>query len=407
MASSERTSKRVAMWRRPGLRLGAAQRAARTLWERLDDPRRIVGFLDVSANVSNNKVFRLALDDGSNVFVKVSNYGSYFLFREDHDRLLRLQQGLAGTRFDKFLALPLRKHNDLYTYYESDQWAVAYNEVQARYRLPRILGDHQIENLAEEIADFHSATVAAQSIVRIPPTSTSIKSDAVHLLDRISTRATVRSLQLTPAHRDVVQRHTETFLFRLDELGYDDFVKVPVLVDWNMGNFSVNIESSESAREVAIGIDGSFSPSVAGRETASSAGLIELSANDPRRFRFFSRWDYDWLRTETPLLDFYFFSRVSSQTGDRTHFSYGAHTLTESRFLAFVKRYHQHRPLTEVDVRFLGEAYRFFILHYVIAEGDHFFRADLWHDFQHQAAEYWLPALDALDISPLLRIIGA
>jgi hypothetical protein len=386
LASSKRACEHLVMWKRPGLRPGAAQRAARTLWDRLEDPRRIVGFLDVSANVSNNRVFRLALDDGSNVFVKVSNYGSYFLFREDHDRLLRLQRGLLGSRFDSFLALPLLKQGHMYTYYEADQWAVGYNEVQGRYRLPRILGDHQIENLAEEIAAFHSATIAAQSVVRIPSTSTSIKSDAVHLLDRISTRATVRSLQLSAAHREIVQRQTESFLFRLDELGYDDFVKVPVLVDWNMGNFSVDVEGSSPG-----------GPPV----------LTELSADDHRRFRFFSRWDYDWLRTETPLLDFYFLSRVSSQTGDRTQFTYGAHTLTEPRFLAFVKRYHQHRPLTEADIHFVIEAYRFFILHYVIAEGDHFFRADLWHEFQHQAAEHWLPALDDLDVSPLLRIIGA
>ena len=50
-------------------------------------------------------------------------------------------------------------------------------------------------------------------------------------------------------------------------------------------------------------------------------------------FRLFSRWDYDWFRIEPRLLDFYFLSRVSSRTGDRTRFTYGAHTLVEPTFL--------------------------------------------------------------------------
>jgi hypothetical protein len=375
-------------WKRPGLKPGAAQRVARELWERLGDPREVVGFIDVSANVSNNKVFRLTLADGTNVFVKVSNYGSYFLFREDHDRLTRLHRGLTGTRFQSFLALPFdgADSSRMHTYYDGDQWAIAYYEVEARYRLPRILSERQIENLAEEIGAFHNATVAASELVRIPPTSTSIKSDAVHLLDRVSTRATNRSLGLSPARSDAVRRHAEEFLFALDALEYDDFVKVPVLVDWNMGNFSVDIP---------------------GAAPPASPEQSVLAPDDERAFQFFSRWDYDWLRTETPLIDFYFFSRVSSQTGDRTQFTYGAHTLTEPRFLAFVKRYHQQRPLTERDIRFLPEAYRFFILHYVIAEGDHFFRSDLWSQFQSEAVEHWLPSLATLDLKPLLRIIGA
>ena len=52
-------------------------------------------------------------------------------------------------------------------------------------------------------------------------------------------------------------------------------------------------------------------------------------------FRLFSRWDYDWFRIDTRMLDFYFLSRVSSATGDRTAFTYSPHTLLEDRFVAF------------------------------------------------------------------------
>ena len=45
----------------------------RELWSTLDDPRRVVASVEVSANVSTNRVFLLRLDDGSRVFAKVSN----------------------------------------------------------------------------------------------------------------------------------------------------------------------------------------------------------------------------------------------------------------------------------------------------------------------------------------------
>ena len=110
-------------------------------------------------------------------------------------------------------------------------------------------------------------------------------------------RSRPRNFELPPESIGVLWRHTHRFLERLVELGYDEWRKIPVLVDWNLGNFSV-----------APRPDGSF--------------------------RLFSRWDYDWFRIEPRLLDFYFLSRVSSRTGDRTRFTYGAHTLVEPTFLA-------------------------------------------------------------------------
>ncbi|MEY3618955.1 MAG: hypothetical protein RL726_1653, partial [Actinomycetota bacterium] len=61
-------------------------------WEKFGDPRDIVAIHDTSPMVSTNTVYRIDLDrpDATGtrrVFAKVSNYGSYFLFAEDHDRL--------------------------------------------------------------------------------------------------------------------------------------------------------------------------------------------------------------------------------------------------------------------------------------------------------------------------------
>ena len=163
----------------------------------------------------------------------------------------------------------------------------------------------------------------------------------------------------------------------LEDLGYADMPRIPVLVDWNLGNFSV-----------------------------SPTGMNTDGSNGPGGFELFSRWDYDWFRIDTRLLDFYFLSRVSSQTGDRTTFSYGVHTLGEQRFQTFLRAYHLVNPLTEADVEFIVETYRFFILHYVLSVGDHFFRADLWAAFRHDAVTVGLPSIDTFDRRPLLRLLG-
>ncbi len=161
-------------------------------------------------------------------------------------------------------------------------------------------------------------------------------------------------------------KHTHRFLERLVEVGYDEWPKIPILIDWNLGNFSVDTAP-----------DGSF--------------------------RLFSRWDYDWFRIEPRLLDFYFLSRVSSSTGDRTRFTYGPHTLVEPSFIAFLDAYRSVFPMSTDEVAFLPEVYRFFILNYVVREGARFFRHDLCMQFRRDAVRTYLPALDVLDVSPLLR----
>jgi hypothetical protein len=72
------------------------------------------------------------------------------------------------------------------------------------------------------------------------------------------------------------------------------------------------------------------------------------------------------------MMDFYFFSRVVSDAGDRTVFSYSIDTMMEDRFIFFLEEYHKINPLTANELRFMREAYRFFILNYVIKDGNYF-----------------------------------
>ena len=336
--------------------------AVAAAWAAYGDPRSVVRVDEVSANVSTNRVYRLHLDDGFTLISKVSSYGSYFLFYEDHDRLSRCAALLHGTRFQGMLADIWRSGDRLFTWYDQRKWAVFYDDVPRRETLPRVLSVDQVRNLATEIAEFHLA--CTDIAPRIPAGSKTIKSDAIHLLDLLESPFAPRNFRLPPESIGVLWRHTHRFLERLIEVGYDEWPKIPVLIDWNLGNFSVATEA-----------DGSF--------------------------RLFSRWDYDWFRIEPRLLDFYFLSRASSKTGDRTRFTYGPNTLVEPTFLEFLRSYRRVFPMHDEEVMFLPEVYRFFILNYVVREGARFFRPDLCTKFRGDAVRNHLPALDRLDASAL------
>jgi len=340
--------------------------AVHAAWAAYGDARSITALDEVSANVSTNRVYRVHLDDGATTVCKVSSYGSYFLFVEDHDRLHRCARLLEGTRFAGMLAdvwtVERGGRERIFTWYDRSMWAVFYDDVPRGEPLPRVLSPDLVDNLGREVAEFHLA--CTELAPRIPAGSKTIKSDAIHLLDLLESPFATRNFELPAEAIGVLWHHTHELLGRLVELGYDEFPKIPVLIDWNLGNFSV--------------------------ERAGDG------------FRLFSRWDYDWFRIEPRMLDFYFLSRVSSRTGDRTRFSYGAHTLLEPTFLRFLRAYRAVSPMSEEELRFLPEVYRFFILNYVVREGARFFRPDLCTRFRHDAVRTYLPDFARTDFSPLL-----
>ena len=331
------------------------------------DARSIASLHEMSAHVSTNRVFQIRFTDASTLVAKVSSYGSYFLFAEDHDRLARCSSLLRHGRWAGFLADVLTVDKRPYTWYDGSCWCAFYGEVQRAESLPRVLSASDVGALAREIARFHHA--CQEISAALPSVSNSVKGDAIHLLDQLTNPFASRNFDLPAEDIGVLVRFTHDLLVHLEAVHYDEWDKIPILVDWNLGNFSVVRNDGEA--------------------------------------QLFSRWDYDWFRVESRLLDFYFLSRVSSSTGDRTSFTYSPHTLTEPRFLEFIRAYHAINPLSRRDVEFLPYAYRIFILNYVIREGARFFRADLCSQFRRDAARLYLHASTQLDLSPLLEIVEA
>jgi Ser/Thr protein kinase RdoA (MazF antagonist) len=288
------------------------------------------------------------------------------LFAEDHDRLFKLVQSLSNSRWSGFLAQVLPRDGRAYTWYDGSCWAAFYNDVERGTQLPRIITTDDIVFLAREIAGLHKA--CANAALDLPPTSNSVKGDAIHLLEQLSSEFAPRNFDLRESDISYLRTSTHNFLTNLENIHFDEWTKIPILVDWNLGNFSIT----------------------------QDANLVK---------RLFTRWDYDWFRIDTRMLDFYFLSRAASHTGDKTHFSYSPHTLVEPRFVTFLQAYHSVYPLSRTEIEFLPSAYQFFILNYVIREGAKFFRADLSTRFRKDAVRQYLPMLESLDISPLLQIV--
>ncbi len=338
----------------------------RVAWAELGSEDSIVSAVETSAGVSTNRVYRLALESGRSAFAKVSSYGSYVHFRQDHARIRQWIDLLQDGPYAGFLAGVLLKNGEVFSYKHDGAWVVFYGEAPRRGVLPAVLSEEQIDLLGREMARFHRASAAAAT--ELAPTWQSLGSDVATLYDQMQNEAIWTAKGFSQEHATLIRRHCDLFFNQAERLGYHRFPKIPVLIDWNRGNFSV--------------------------------------AYEEEGFQLFSRWDYDWFRIEPRMMDFYFFCRVAREEGDQTVFSYTATPLLEPRFQRFLRAYHQVFPLTENEVRFLKEAYRFFILNYVLRTGEHFFIPSICQRLSREAVVRYLPELETLDLSPLVDALA-
>jgi hypothetical protein len=332
-------------------------------WQDYDNTREIIRIVDISAKVSTNYVYRVTFSDGNFIIAKLSYFGKYEHFVEDHSIIDTLSNNLPAP-FENFLARALAKGNFLYVYrFQNeilDAWVVFYRPITIKKRLPKRLDEGQIIKLAEQVALFHRACHNIRNT--LPPSSKTLKTDINHLLRIIETDYGKYEHRM---HTDEIKQQSDLFLENYQTLKADEFDKIPVFVDWNIGNFSV-----------------------------TSSG------------RLYSRWDYDWFRLGSRVLDFYFLSRVVSDIGDRTVFSYLIDPLMEERFILFLKTYHHVYPLYADEIKFFKETYRFFILNYVIKDGRFFFHDIFATKLQKEAYETYFPSIDKFDAGIILKALN-
>jgi len=316
-----------------------------------DSTRIITNIIDISAKVSTNYVFKITFTDRNFIIAKFSYFGKFEHFVEDHTIINSLSNNLPAP-YDNFLARSLMKGNSLFIYRFQNQmldaWVVFYRPIAIKKRPPKKLEEDQIIKFGEQVALFHKACYNIRNT--LPPSSKTLRVDMDYLLKIVDSDYGQYEHRM---HIETIKSQIELFSKNSERLKANTFDKIPVFVDWNIGNFSV---------------------------TSS--------------FKLFSRWDYDWFRMSSRMLDFYFLSRVVSEIGDKPVFSYNIGPLMEKRFLLFLKAYHEIYPLTEAEILFLKESYRFFILNYVIKDGRHFFHELFATKLQKEAYDIYLPSID-------------
>ena len=333
-------------------------------WKAYDPTRTISEIKDISAKVSTNHVYRIVLEDQNYAVAKLSFFGTFKNFTEDHSIINSLSNNLPAP-FENFLARALMKGDRLFVHhhqkYDEDVWVVFYRPIKFRHKLPRRLSKEQIIRLGMQAAQFHKACKTVRKT--LPKSTKTMKIDIVHLQKLLEQKEDPLGLS---SNKDFLMAEIDKFLTFYPIYRERRLPKIPVFIDWNIGNFSVT-----------------------------------------KKFRFYSRWDYDWFRVSTRVQDFYFFSRVVSDVGDRTVFTYNASTLMEGRFKLFLKAYHKINPLTAFEIDFIPQAYRFFLLNYVIKYGNYFFQENYARKLQREALTKHLPTLDE-QINPeiLKKAIG-
>lgn len=336
----------------------------REAWVAYDPTRKIVRIEDISAKVSTNHVYKIILKDGNFIIAKLSYFGLFEHFVEDHAIINALSNNLPEP-FENFLSRSLFKRTELFVHRHTsellDAWVVFYRPVQILNKLPRKLTANQIKRLGKETARFHEAC----SIIRhsLPPSSKTMLVDINGLLEVLETDE--GKFQFS-GHLDLIREQCETFKHAYTDLDAKTLESIPVFVDWNIGNFSVTDD-----------------------------------------LQLFSRWDYDWFRVSSRIMDFYFFARVVSKEGDRTMFTYNIDVLQQERFINYLKAYHDRNPLEEREILFLKETYRFFLLNYVIKYGRYFFHDLFATKLQQEALEIHLPSIEKkFDPNPLLKALN-
>jgi len=335
----------------------------REAWQTYDIDRKIIKITDISANVSTNHVYSILLGDRNRIVAKLSYFGKYEHFVEDHSIINTLSNNLPSP-YDNVLARSLMKGTSLFTYRFKTEpfsvWVVFYRPIDIKNKLPKRLSDKQVELFAVDMARFHKACHTVRKT--LPESSKTMVTDIEDLVDTLNS---TEGKYKYPMHHELIINQCNQFLKNFKSLQANGLPKIPVFVDWNNGNFSITDD-----------------------------------------FKLYSRWDYDWFRVSNRTADFYFFSRIVSDRGDQTIFTYDVDVLQQERFYHFLEVYHNIFPLTETEILFIKEAYRFFLLNYVVKYGRYFFHKFYAKKLQKEVLNTHLPELDEkFDPNPLIKAI--
>src|SRR5882757_5732849 len=179
-------------------------------WEGYDASKTIKLIEDISAMVSTNHVYRITFDDDDIIIAKLSYFGKFEHFKEDHRIIQTLANNLLYP-FENLLARSLLKNNRVYIYHykhgKTDAWVVFYNPTRILQRLPRRLDENHIKKLGQQVGKFHKACSRVKNV--LPKSSKTLRTDISSLLTQLN--ADEKEFG-TAMQADFLKYHCETFL---------------------------------------------------------------------------------------------------------------------------------------------------------------------------------------------------
>jgi hypothetical protein len=98
-------------------------------WEAYADRRTLTAIEEISANVSTNRVYRLVLSDRKELIAKVSSYGAFVHFRQDHERINQWAELLRYSRYRQFLAKVEERDGKVFTFKQGHRWVAFYHKI--------------------------------------------------------------------------------------------------------------------------------------------------------------------------------------------------------------------------------------------------------------------------------------
>src|SRR5688500_18243562 len=156
-------------------------------WKGYDSSRTIKTIEDISPMVSTNHVYKITFTDEDFIIAKLSTFGKYEHFREDHRIIHSLSNNLLYP-FENLLAKPLLKNNRVYTYRyrqgKTDAWVVFYNPSRVLERLPKRLEESHIRKFGKQIGRFHKACSRLKNV--LPKSSKTLRTDIQTLMKQIN-----------------------------------------------------------------------------------------------------------------------------------------------------------------------------------------------------------------------------
>ena len=182
----------------------------RAAWKGYDPSRMIQTIEDISPMVSTNRVYRVTFTDEDFIIAKLSTFGTYEHFKEDHRIIHSLSNNLLYP-FENLLAKSLLKNNRVYTYRHRrgkiDAWVVFYNPSRVMQSMPRRLKEGHIRSFGRQIGKFHLACSRIRNV--LPKSGKTLRTDINTLLEQLGINEKKFG---SKSHVELIKHHCEQFL---------------------------------------------------------------------------------------------------------------------------------------------------------------------------------------------------